>query len=108
MPSVGRRKPSVRAWAADLLTCAVEMISNALATAGIGPRGTAGLACQRASSSLQPPQPGSSPTPTSTSPVYVSACACTASQCISSSQPPPSAMPDGAATTGTGAYFIAL
>ena len=38
-----RRKCSAIACAADLLTSAVEMISNALATAGIGPRGSFGL-----------------------------------------------------------------
>ena len=39
--------------------------------------------------------------------MYVSAAACTRSQCRQISQPPPSASPAGAATTGTGDIFSA-
>ena len=42
MPSVGRSSSRSRASAADFATCAVEIISNALATGGIGPRGAFG------------------------------------------------------------------
>ncbi len=68
MPSVSRRMSISLASAADLATWAVEIISNALAMAGIGPPGRFLLTVQRVTSSLQPPQPGSTPTPTSTSP----------------------------------------
>ena len=69
MRSGGRRNISSRASAADLDTLAVEMVSNALATAGIGPLGIMGEATPRAIISPQPPQPGSTPMPHSTRPI---------------------------------------
>jgi len=57
----------------------------------------------RRSISLQPLPAGSKPTPISTKPVYSSACATTRCPAIRNSAPPPSAMPNGAVTTGFGA-----
>ena len=68
-PSLWRRNLSSRDSSAERPTLAVEMVSNAWATGGIGPPGRFSSALQRASSSLQPPQPGTMPTPTSTRPI---------------------------------------
>ena len=50
-------------------TLAVEIAWKALESAGIGPPGRFLLVTFRIVSSLQPPQPGSRPTPTSTRPI---------------------------------------
>lgn len=55
----------------------------------------------RAAISMQPPPAGIRPTPTSTQPTYSSAAARTTWQPSTTSAPPPSVMPNGAATTGT-------
>ena len=68
MPSLERKIPISFASTADLATCAVPIISKALATAGMGPLGNFGSFFRRNSISLQPPQPGITPTPTSTKP----------------------------------------
>ena len=57
-----------RASCADLATAAIEICSKALATGGSGPFGRASSSVWRTSISLQPPQPGSTPTPASTRP----------------------------------------
>ena len=50
--------------------------------------------------SFVPPPAGNNPTPTSTKPMYDSAAAIAASECIAISQPPPRVIPCGAETTG--------
>ncbi len=65
------------------------------------------LSTARSSISLQPPAPGSKPTPTSTNPMYSSACGCSAAECSEISVPPPRVKPKGAATTGFGENLIA-
>ena len=66
----GAQEQDSFACAADLDVVAVLTISNTLAGTGIGPLGLlADRVDQRASISLQPPQPGSSPTPHSTRPI---------------------------------------
>ena len=107
MSSDAETKSSSFASMADVETLAIAIVSKAFTTGGIGPPNN--LSCkQRRKYSLQPPQPGTKPTPTSTRPVYNSAWACIASQCSRISHPPPKARPDGAATTGKGAYFNAI
>ena len=69
MPSEARMNRSSLASAADLDTVAVLTVSNTFVGAGIGPRGSRPLAVQRDSNSLQPPQPGMTPTPHSTRPM---------------------------------------
>src|ERR1035438_4311667 len=97
IPSMGRRKPSSGACAALSLTLPDSIRSNAR------------LALPRRSSiSLHPPPAGISPTPVSTRPMYVSADACARPACSATSQPPPSAMPNTAATTGREAYLSAM
>ncbi len=69
MPSPGRRNRRSFASSADFATVAMPIVSNVLITGGIGPPGRFLFAVQRSSISLQPPQPGTMPTPVSTRPV---------------------------------------
>ncbi len=69
MPSSGRRNSSSLACAADFETVAVLTVSNTLDGAGIGPRGSKPLVDHLLNISLQPPQPGTTPTPHSTRPM---------------------------------------
>ena len=101
-----RRKPSSRASFADVETFAIPTVSNALRRNGSGSAATpSGIPSRwRIAISFKPPPAGSSPTPTSTSPMYVSAAARIRSAPRHISVPPPSAIPAGAATTGTEEY----
>jgi hypothetical protein len=104
--SVERRKPSSRASFADVETFAIPTVSNALRRNGSGSAETpSGMPSRwRIAISFKPPPAGSSPTPTSTSPMYVSAAARIRSAARHTSAPPPSAIPAGAATTGCEEY----
>src|SRR5579864_9216576 len=71
------------------------------------PREAAALSTACSNISLQPPPPGSKPTPTSTSPVYNSAWGWRAAACMEISVPPARHSPNGAETTGLGENLMA-
>ncbi len=103
MPSDGRRKPASIASAAEPVGRADRIAAKARVTARAGSGSTS---WQRSRSCVQPPQPGTSPTPGSGRPIASSAWATIASAWSANSAPPPSAKPCAAATTGTGASRI--
>ena len=108
MPSSGPRKPRRRASKALCVTRPAAIRSKAASAGATGPCARAWPFEKRASISLQPPQPGTRPMRVSGSPMASSAWAWIAWQCSRSSQPPPSARPAAAPTTGMAAYFTAL
>ena len=73
MPSPARNRSRSCASAADFETFARPIVSKAATTGGMGPLGAlrleAFLSAWRNTSSLQPPQPGTNPTPVSTRPI---------------------------------------
>src|SRR5246127_1168487 len=106
------KNPSPPASCAEVATFAVAIVSKVFFMASIIstepasaspedlPRDATAVSTARSNISLQPPPPGSSPTPTSTNPVYSSACGCRAAACKEISVPPPRHSPNGADTTG--------